>query len=160
MYWRPNIIAFIKNTLTWSFESHWMQKKELQLAGCIINPAWWPRSCLSNAGTSIHILEPYLYHLQRPYMVQDRLEQSESSFSCTILITKAYVCLNFSGLVASNNFYLIRPGDPDLALNNILTSIHHLEHWWQWWPRSCFKQYTDIHTSFRTPVTLLTQILF
>ena len=104
-----------------------MQKKELQLAGCIINPAWWPRSCLSNAGTSIHILEPYLYHLQRPYMVQDRLEQSESSFSCTILITKAYVCLNFSGLVASNNFYLIRPGDPDLALNNVMTSIHQLE---------------------------------
>ena len=60
-------------------------------------------------------------------MVQDRLEQSKSSFSCTILITNAYVCLNYSGLVASNNFYLIRPGDPDLALNNVLTSIHQLE---------------------------------
>ena len=49
---------------------------EVLKAPCILNPDWWPRSWLSNAGTSI--LEPYLHHLQRPNTVLDRLEQ----FSC------------------------------------------------------------------------------
>ena len=63
---------------------------EVLKAPCILNPDWWPRSWLSNAGTSI--LEPYLHHLQRPNTVLDRLEQSKTSFSCTILIRNACAC--------------------------------------------------------------------
>ena len=37
------------------------------------------------------------------------------------------ICYNYSGLVASNNFYLIRPGGQDLVLNNVQTSKHDLE---------------------------------
>ena len=86
---------------------------------------------LIDVWTSVHCLEQDLGHQaglnKSCSRLLGHLEQSKSSFSCTILITKAYVCLNYSGLVASNNFYLIRPGDPDLALNNEMTSIHQLE---------------------------------
>ena len=122
------------------------------------------------------------------------------------------ICYNYSGLVASNNFYLIRPGHPDLVLKHCADvhtssrtsntasrssrtgadphkhqpevrrlrkikqeSSKKLNHrkgnnlgchrvrnnsfsWYQsilfnpaWWPRSCFKQCTDVHTSIRTP---------
>ena len=44
---------------------------------------------------------------------------------------RARVCYNYSGLVASNNFYLIRPGHPDLVL----------------------KHCADVHTSSRTSNT-------
>ena len=100
---------------------------------CIFNPALWPRSWSSNARTSIHHLEPYLYHLQRPYMVLDRLEQSKTSFSCTILIRNAYISSNYSGLVASNNFYLIRTGHQDLVhLNNFFCQNQTQNPWRQW----------------------------